>query len=149
MPHAISRFLTALFASLLFFSSAAFAAPTTPTTDFTDNFDGTVTHKITGLTWKRCAEGQSWTGSSCSGTATTYTWAQATALTSAFASYSDWRLPTVRELSTIVEMDAYRPAINGTIFPNTPASSFWSASAYAGSSDRAWEVHFTNGGDYH
>ncbi|MDP2902124.1 MAG: hypothetical protein Q8N96_03325 [Methylovulum sp.] len=43
---------------LLFSWQAAFATPTTPTSEFIINNDGTVTHKTTGLTWMRCAMGQ-------------------------------------------------------------------------------------------
>ncbi|MBZ0092148.1 MAG: DUF1566 domain-containing protein [Sulfuricellaceae bacterium] len=123
------------------------SSTTTPTTDFTDNNDGTVTHKITGLTWKRCSEGMTWTGSTCSGTAQTYTWAQATALTSTFADKSDWRLPTIRELSTITDPDASNPAINSTIFSNTPPWGCWSVSAVSGNSSYAWLVGFGDGDD--
>jgi len=123
-------------------------AATTPTSDFTDNTDGTVTHKTTGLVWKRCAEGMTWTGSACTGTATTYTWAQAVALTATFAGKSDWRLPNIRELFTITEIDAYNPAINSVIFSTTPTSNFfWSSSAYAGNSNDAWYVDFDYGND--
>ena len=46
---------------------------TTPTNRFTINNDGTVSDTKTGLTWKKCSEGQS--GVDCRiGTATTYTW---------------------------------------------------------------------------
>lgn len=45
----------------------------TPTSRFTDNGNGTVTDTKTGIMWKRCAEGQIWTGSTCSGTAAGYT----------------------------------------------------------------------------
>ncbi len=133
---------------LLFLLSSvvlAHAAPTTPTADFTDNGDGTVTHKTTGLTWKRCAEGQTWTGSNCTGTAATYTYDQAAALTSSFAGKSDWRLPTIAELGTIVERSSVNPAINTTVFPGTPASVFWSGSADARSSGNSWFIHYYNG----
>lgn len=93
----------------------------TPTSDFTLNSDGTVYHKLTGLTWKRCAEGRNWTGTTCSGTDATYTWDQAKALTSTFAGQSDWRLPTRWELATIVDygIASPGPTINSTIFPST------------------------------
>jgi hypothetical protein len=117
----------------------------TPTTDFTDNGDGTVTHKLTGLTWMRCSMRQTWTGSTCSGTASTHTWDAAKALTSNFAGKSDWRLPSPWELGSIVDYDINSPAINGTIFPNTPSSVFWSGSPYAGDSNYAWYVGFVNG----
>lgn len=110
---------------------------TAATTEYTDNGDGTVTHKTTGLTWKRCSEGQTWSGSTCSGTAQSFTWSQANARAS-----GGWRLPRIDELVTIVECDNFNPVINTTIFPNTPASFFWSASAYAGNSDGAWYVNF-------
>lgn len=115
-------------------------AATTPTADFTDNGDGTVTHKTTGLTWKRCAEGMTWTGSTCSGTAQTYSWSQLNDL-----SAGGWRLPRIDELVTIVESENFAPAINTSIFPNTPQSSFWSASTYAGDSTNAWFVNFKDG----
>jgi hypothetical protein len=100
----------------------AHSAPTTPTADFIDNGDGTVTHKTTGLIWKRCAEGQTWAGGTCTGSPSKFNWDKANAPKS-----GDWRLPTIVELSSIVERDASYPAINTTIFPNTPASGFWSA----------------------
>ena len=117
----------------------------TPTSDFTDNADGTVTHKLTGLTWRRCAMGQTWSGSTCSGTATAHTFDQAKALTSTFAGKSDWRLPTPWELATIVDYDINTPVINSTIFPNTPSSYFWSGSPGTGNPSFAWYVNFSNG----
>ena len=128
---------------------AAFATPTTPDGDFIDNHDGTVTHKTTGLTWMRCALGQTWTGSSCSGTASTYTYDQAVALKRSFAGHGDWRLPNIAELQTIVERENINPAINNKIFPETPNNAFWSSSPDVGYSDYAWSVDFSYGGVYY
>jgi len=92
----------------------------TPTSDFTDNGNGTVTHTKTGLMWKRCAEGQTWDGSTCTGNGTGMNWSDAltTAEGATFAGHSDWRLPNVKELYSIVETCGGGPAINQTVFPN-------------------------------
>jgi hypothetical protein len=121
---------------------------TTPDSRFSNNDDGTVTDIRTGLVWKRCSEGQAWDGTTCAGTASTYTWQTAlqAGAASAYAGKSDWRLPNIKELDSIVERQCYSPAINSTIFPNTPASVFWSGSPYAGSY-YAWLVHFYYGYD--
>ena len=58
---------------------------------------------------------------------------------------SDWRLPWVRELSSIVDKKELSPSIDKDAFPGTPATWFWSASLRAGSSSDAWYVHFSSG----
>ena len=130
---------------LCLFAGNAFATPTTPTSDFIDNRDGTVTHKTTGLTWMRCALGQTWTGSACSGTASTYTYDQAVALTGTFAGHSDWRVPNIAELQTLVERENMNPTINTDLFPNSHSQTFWSSSPYVGSTNYAWDVDFYDG----
>ncbi len=117
---------------------------TTPTSRFTLNDDGTVTDTRTGLTWKRCVEGI--TGTDCSsGTATAMTWPGA--LQHA-AAQSGWRLPNTKELRSIVELKCYDPAINLSLFPNTPTNFVWSGSPYAYNSYYAWGVYFYDGSDY-
>jgi hypothetical protein len=118
----------------------------TPTADFTDNGDGTVTHTLTGLMWKQCAEGLS--GAGCAtGTATMMNWSSAlsVAASGTTAGYSDWRLPNQGELLSIVETCGYTPAINQTLFPITPLSAHWSASSYVLSPASAWGVGFSDG----
>lgn len=58
---------------------------------------------------------------------------------------ADWRMPTQNELISIVDYGRVYPAIDPTYFTNTPASFFWSASAYAGDSGYAWNVYFSYG----
>ncbi len=66
--------------------------------------------------------------------------------------FSDWRLPTVDELQSIVDYGVAAPApaplIDATWFPNTQGGVFWSASPYAGSSDSAWVIGFGSGQVY-
>ena len=123
---------------------------TTPASRFHDNGDATVTDQSTGLMWARCPEGLS--GSACAdGTVANFTWEAALirARDSSLAGYTDWRLPNIKELSSLVEERCYDPAINLAVFPNTPSSYFWSASPSADSSNFTWIVGFMNGGaDY-
>ncbi len=126
--------------------------PNNPDSEFTIHNDGTVSHSDTGLMWDRCTWGQ--TGANCdSGSVSTYTWEdaqqQATiANQQAYKGYSDWRLPTKRELQSLVEYQCYEPAINTVAFPampSTPLASFWSGSLHANSSDYAWIMYFNYG----
>lgn len=123
----------------------------TPDSRYTVNNDGTVTDNETGLMWMQCSEGQAWESNggagNCTGTATTHTWDAALALANdkAFTGHSDWRLPDIKELASLVAEDRYDPAINSTIFPVTPSDKFWSGSPYAGSSSTSWIVYFSTG----
>ncbi len=127
--------------------------PTAPDSRYTDNGDGTVTDKATGLMWKQCSEGQSTTNSACdTGALATYTWQgalqQAEALNSGggFAGYTDWRLPNRNELASLVERQCWSPAINTNLFPGTGwFSAYWSSSPSASSSGSAWFVNFYDG----
>ena len=137
---------------LLLYLQVIFATPTSPTSDFIDNKDGTVTHKTTELTWMRCAMGQQWTGSTCQGKASTYTYSYALALTSTFAGHTDWRLPNIAELQTIVEYANSELALNKTIFPTNLSdfpdpvhSVFRSASPVVDYADNAWYVSLYHG----
>ncbi|MCX9460504.1 Lcl C-terminal domain-containing protein [Vibrio cholerae] len=121
---------------------------TTPSADFSDNGDGTVTHHSTGLIWQRCSLGQSWDGTDCTGSATTFTWQQALAAAAqdALAGFSDWRLPNKNELASIVEYRCYQPTINNQQFPHTPSAWYWSSSPDARGGFFAWLVYFFSGG---
>jgi hypothetical protein len=66
--------------------------------------------------------------------------------TANFGGSSDWRLPTLKELHTIVNYDVSSgPTINAAYFPNTQPSYYWSSTASAGYDYRAWCVGFDDG----
>ena len=62
--------------------------------------------------------------------------------------YTNWRLPTVDELSGIASLDRYNPSIDSNYFPNTQSAWYWSSSPVASFSDGAWVVYFDYGYDY-
>jgi hypothetical protein len=72
----------------------------------------------------------------------THTWGEAVSYCNnlTYASYIDWRLPTPKELLTIVN-----PAIDTSYFPGTPSNYFWSSSTLVGITSGAWIVYFNNG----
>ncbi|MFH7326056.1 DUF1566 domain-containing protein [Desulfurivibrio sp. C05AmB] len=124
---------------------------TTPSADFTQHGDGTVTHHITGLMWMRCSLGQSWDGDVCSGNAELLAWPHISFAVErfnaegGFAGHEDWRMPTRDELVSIVEHRCASPSINGIIFPNTPRTRFLTASAEENDKSKPWYVYFDNG----
>lgn len=122
-----------------------------PDSQYKANGDGTASDFSTGLMWKQCGEGQ--TGDGCSGVLAYYTWQGALQQVAyvnshgGFAGYTDWRLPDIKELQSIVDEACYGPAINLTVFPNTYATSYLSSSPYRGSgfANGVWSVSFYDG----
>ena len=119
-----------------------------------------MTDNRTELMWQKCSAGQN--PLSCSGAATAYNWYQATGEVNALynpadgtyknicgqtrASYSDWRLPTVKELQSLADYSPYPgPAINAA-FPDTQQdNNYWSSTANANDALLMWLVDFSEG----
>lgn len=109
-----------------------------------------VTDLQTGLIWSRCLLSQRYNAQSnqCEEVKYGFRWSGALvrAEEDMTANQSDWRVPNIKELASLVELACYNPAINIDVFPNTPNGFFWSSSVVPGSSS-AWMVDFFGGSD--
>ena len=105
------------------------------------------TDQKTGLIWRRCAEGMVFSGGTCTGSASVFT--HPAALQHAVAQAGNtgiaWRLPNVKELSSIADKSLFSPSIDPAAFPGTPVRLYWSASPVVGDSSSAWLVDFSVG----
>lgn len=101
--------------------------------------NGTVYDTKTKLTWQQAVP------------AAGYTWANAKTYCAGLSlAGTGWRLPTAKELQTIVDESRTNPLIDTTTFPSAPSNYyFWSSSALAGSSSSAWHVDFYDGRTYY
>ncbi len=80
--------------------------------DFTDNGDGTITDRATGLMWMQQDSGHLAAGPRLDGSLT-WTEALAWAENLEYAGYTDWRLPDAKELQSIVDYTR-SPATTGS-----------------------------------
>jgi Protein of unknown function (DUF1566) len=97
---------------------------------------GSVEDAVTGLTWQQKL------------TDKRYNWAEATAAcVSLELRGKGWRLPTIKELHTLVDETRVSPSIDPVAFPDTQADYFWTASQLAKFSGDAWAVSFDQGFD--
>lgn len=98
---------------------------------------GTVQDNKTGLTWQQVAS------------AAGITWDQAQAhCASLTLNGSGWRVPSVKELMTLVDFGVVPgsgPTVDTTAFPNAPVDFYWSSTPVAGSPGSAWFVNFYYG----
>lgn len=59
--------------------------------------------------------------------------------------HTGWRLPTRRELNSLVHNGAHGPAIDTSYFPNTVKGWYWSADLFAPNPAIVWNIDFDNG----
>ena len=102
----------------------------------TDNGDGTVTDQNTLLMWQQQDDNnrnrnQSSAISYCN--------------SFNFAGHTDWRLPTKKELVSIVDYGKYDPAIDNTKFLNAKSSTYWTSTVSTYSSSGGWVIPFLQG----
>jgi len=104
-----------------------------------NNGDGTVTDTETGLMWQQSV------------VETKMTWEQALSYFENLnlAGHEDWRLPTIKELQSLLDYSRFDPAINPAYFPDTDTSWHWyrSSTNVAGDGGYVWIKNFYDGSD--
>jgi hypothetical protein len=99
--------------------------------------DGTVRDAATGLTWQQGLDGM------------TRSWSDARSYCVALAlAGGGWRLPSMKELQTLIDERRIDPAIDGALFPSTPSAGFWAGTPLAGMPPNVWFVDFYSGVAY-
>ena len=139
-----------------------------PTPRFTDNGNGTVTDKLTGLMWQKNANCMKSHYPGFDNDATlgdgAVTWVHALGFVAGInngtyplcgAGYSDWRLPNVKELQSLIDYGFYGPALPDTLgtgkwtegnpFQGVKTANYWSSSTLASLTTYAWLVPFSDG----
>jgi len=106
---------------------------------FVDNGDGTITDSATNLMWAKDGNDAGCNNGS------KITWASAITYCEGldFAGHTDWRLPNIKELISIMDYGTKTPAINATFFPHTQSDYYWSSSTSFDMSAFAWHGDFS------
>ncbi|HRI72488.1 MAG TPA: DUF1566 domain-containing protein, partial [Polyangium sp.] len=103
--------------------------------------DGTVVDPGTGLTWQQAVPSK------------VYSFDDAISYCNdnmAGLPGNGWRLPSMKELQTLVDASLVNPAIDTNAFPNTPIDvSYWTSTPVAWQPGHAWNVFFNIGQSNH
>ena len=115
----------------------AVRGPRLPGPALRDNGDGTVTDLSTGLMWQRTETRP-------------MTWQQALAFCEdlELAGHRDWRLPSIRELQSLVVAGPREPAIDANAFPGCRPGPYWSSTTRSERPAFAWVMDFATGREF-
>lgn len=108
--------------------------------NYIDNGDGTVTDNATGLMW--ASDGN---GLGCN-SGVTISWPNAIAWASAlnFAGHTDWRIPNIKELLSLLNYSLISPKIDTAYFPSTYGNYYWTSTTDPISTTFAFRVIFAS-----
>jgi hypothetical protein len=111
--------------------------------DMTDNGDGTVTDNLTGLIWEQKNEAND---------PLTYTYNDAAAYCDnlSLGGFDDWRMPSRKEYSTILNLGRLSPSLDTTYFPffirtNPTDIYYWTSSDYHDDPSQSWIMQLSFG----
>ena len=131
------RFLTFVI-GVVMFGAWAFSVQA----EFVNNGNGTVTDTSSGLMWQQVTALNNHNYDSM-------TWREALAYCEALdlGGEIDWRLPTIKELASIVGFNGYNLAIDTTYFQYTLPANYWSSTTAVSGTNEAWVRSFGHGFD--
>ena len=101
---------------------------------YQNNGNGTITDTITGLMWQQVDGGEMTFDK-----ATTY------ANDLILGGYSDWRMPSILELNSLLNHDKNNPALNTVYFTATAAQYWWSSQKQVNDAAKAWVTNSGGG----
>ncbi len=98
---------------------------------FTDNGNGTIKDNFTGLIWQKNQYADS------------VTWEQALAYANGFslAGKTDWRVPNIKELQSLNEVNLINPSFDHNYFTGIQTGNFWSSTSMHNTSTVAWDIN--------
>jgi hypothetical protein len=104
----------------------------------------------TGAEWMRCSVGQIFENNTCTGEAMRLSQEETRqAIKLANKELGGlWRLPTLKELESLVCQECPVPKIDKVVFPNTLAEPYWTGEKNWITSQNIWSVNFMTGFSY-
>ena len=119
-----------------------------PAERFTDNGDGTVTDTLTGLMWLKNGSCLRTNWKSAANTLSGLNNQQMQNACAGYSgNYSDWRLPTLNELKSLVNYGSADSAqwLDSEGFVNIKSTYYWSSTTYLGNASKEWMVNMSTG----